>query len=94
MKNKKLLVLIPALLLTVGTLGACGGSKKSSEPASTSESSVAVTGVTLDKATAELGVGDSLTLKATVTPNNATNTKVTWESSDTAVATVSNLGKV
>ena len=54
---------------------------------------VAVTGVSLDKETLELEEGKSQTLTATVAPADATNKKVTWESSDDAVATVSN-GKV
>ena len=37
--------------------------------------------------------GDELTLTATVIPDNATNKNVTWSSSDSTVATVSN-GKV
>ena len=49
---------------------------------------VDVTGVTLDKNTATLEVGNTVTLTATVAPNNATNKNVTWESSDEDVATV------
>jgi len=51
---------------------------------------VAVTGVTLDKTTAEIEVGKTATLAATVTPANATDKTVTWTSSDTSVATVAN----
>ena len=49
-----------------------------------------VTGVTLDKTSAELVEGDKLTLKATILPENATNKNVTWTSSNPAVATVQN----
>ena len=52
-----------------------------------------VTGVTLDKTSAELTEGDELVLAATVTPANATNKNVTWISSDETVATVKD-GKV
>ena len=52
--------------------------------------SVAVTGVELDKSSAELDIGDTLTLTATVKPDNATNKNVSWSSSDTDVATVNN----
>ena len=55
---------------------------------------VDVTGVALDKHELELLVGKEETLKATVTPSNATNKKVTWTSSDETVATVSNTGAV
>ena len=51
---------------------------------------VAVTNVTLDKATLSMKVGESDTLTATVTPTNATNQAVTWTSSNEAVATVTN----
>ncbi|MBO5280596.1 MAG: InlB B-repeat-containing protein [Clostridia bacterium] len=51
---------------------------------------VSVTGVTLNKSSATLTEGDTLTLTATVAPTNATNKNVTWKSSDTTVATVSN----
>ncbi len=52
---------------------------------------VPITGVTLDKTTGILNVGESETLVATVTPDNTTEDKtVTWTSSDPAVATVAN----
>ena len=54
---------------------------------------VPVTGVTLSQTSASLKVGETLTLKATVAPDNATDKSVTWSSSNTAVATVSD-GKV
>ncbi|MGE5398584.1 MAG: Ig-like domain-containing protein, partial [Chitinophagales bacterium] len=50
----------------------------------------AVTGVTLDKDTLTLNPGGSDTLTAAVLPVNAANQNVTWNSSDTNVATVAN----
>ena len=55
---------------------------------------VAVTGVSLNKNALTLPVGDNETLVATVAPDNATNPKVKWTSSNTAVATVDKDGKV
>ena len=55
---------------------------------------VPVSGVTLDEDTATIFVGNSVTLEATVAPANATNQGVTWESDNTAVATVDANGKV
>lgn len=55
---------------------------------------VAVTGVKLDKAEAELEIGKTLQLAATVEPADAANKEVTWASSDAAVATVSATGLV
>ena len=52
-----------------------------------------VTSVTLNKTSATLTEGDELTLIATVKPDNATNKSVTWTSSNSSVASVSN-GKV
>ena len=55
---------------------------------------VAVTGVTLDKTSISLLVGDSETLTATVSPKDAANKKVTWKSSNAAIASVDANGKV
>jgi len=53
-------------------------------------STIAVTGVTLNKSSLSLAVGGSETLTATVAPNNATNKNVTWTSSAPTIATVTN----
>ena len=55
---------------------------------------VAATTITLDKTTANLKEGETVELKATVGPENATDKSVTWISSDERVATVSKDGKV
>ena len=70
------------------------GGKTATCKVTVSETSVAVTGVTLNKATLSLIAGASETLTATVAPADATNKKVTWKSSDAAVATVDAAGKV
>ncbi|MBR3476170.1 MAG: Ig domain-containing protein, partial [Candidatus Methanomethylophilaceae archaeon] len=54
------------------------------------EGSIPVTGVTLDKREATLDIGESITLTPVVAPSNATNKNVTWSSTDSSVATVSN----
>ena len=51
---------------------------------------VPVTGVKLNQKSAELAVGETLTLIPTVEPEEATNKNVSWISSDTEVATVEN----
>jgi uncharacterized protein YjdB len=58
------------------------------------EDEIAVTGVTLNETAVSLLVGQTVDLVATVAPAGATNTNVTWSSSDNAVATVSESGVV
>lgn len=54
-----------------------------------------VSSVELDKTTLSLLLGTSKTLRAIVQPDNATyNNPVTWSSSDSAIATVDDSGKV
>ncbi len=50
--------------------------------------------VTLSQTSAQLKVGETVSLTATVLPANATDKTVTWSSSNTAVATVDANGKV
>ena len=104
MKSKKIFILLSALALS---LAACGGGKGGDEKKSSGqetptsqqsseggEDEVAVTALALNKETLSLEEGKSENLSVTVTPANASNTKVTWESSNAEVATVSSLGKV
>ena len=63
-------------------------------PATPVNPTVKVTKITLNKTSATLTQGQTLTVKATVTPGNATNKAVTWSSSNTKIATVSSTGKV
>ena len=58
------------------------------------EDGVAVESISLDKTRLNIGLNDKATLTATVLPANATNRNVTWSSSNTNVATVSQDGIV
>ena len=49
---------------------------------------IPTTGITLDQTSGTLTEGDTVTLTATVSPDNATYKTVTWETSNSAVATV------
>lgn len=87
-----------AVILIAGVSSGCGkdeptpsGGNGSNE---TGPTTVAVTGVSLNKQTLSLVEGDSETLTATVIPSNATNKAVSWKSSDASVASVDNSGKV
>ena len=109
MKSKKIFVLVSSLALLLAACNKPASTSQSqpgSESANptTSETSnptsqggqteVAVTALALNKQTLSLEAGKSESLTVTVTPENASNTKVTWETSDAKVATVSSLGKV
>lgn len=54
------------------------------------EPAILVKGITLDKNRADITTGDSLTLKAAVTPSNADDQTVIWKSSNENIATVEN----
>ncbi len=56
-------------------------------------SNIAVFSVSLNKTSLTLNKGETATLKATVYPSNATNKTITWTTSNSGVAAVSN-GKV
>ena len=55
---------------------------------------IKVTKVTLSNTAANMIVGNTRTLKVTITPANAANKAVTWSSSNTKVAKVNQSGKV
>ena len=81
---------------TVGTAvitASCGGYSASST-VNVTDGTIRVTGVTLDKASAGLVVGETTQLTATVMPEGATNKEIKWTSSSNAVATVSDSGLV
>lgn len=67
--------------------------EKKTEQQKPTNTTVAVTGIKLNKTNATIGINaknKTTTLTATVSPSNATNKTVTWSSSDTSVATVNN----
>ena len=55
---------------------------------------IAVTGVSLNKNETTMTIGNTEKLTATINPSNATNKAVTWESTNTNVATVDSTGKI
>lgn len=58
------------------------------------DDTVKVVSVSLDKSETGIGIGEQLTLKATVLPENATNKTIKWSSLNSNVATVSDKGVV
>ena len=51
---------------------------------------IAVSGLTLNQTSASLTEGETVTLTATISPDDATDKTVTWATSDAAIATVEN----
>ena len=82
-----------ASLNTNGKLTVNGGTLNGT-PSGDVTYKVKVTGVSLNKGSLTLDVGESETLNATVQPDNATNKNVTWSSKNADVATVGANGKV
>lgn len=76
------------------TITAAIGNKKYSCKLTVKPAIVSVTSVKLNASSRTIEVGDTISLKATVSPSNATNKAVTWSSSNTSVATVSSSGVV
>src|ERR1700744_1701974 len=68
------------------SLSACTKEKKTS--------TVAVTAVSLNKQTLNILVNNADSLKASVSPADATNGKVTWSTSNSAIATVDASGHI
>jgi len=70
------------------------GGKTATCAVTVTDNTIAVTGVSLNKASASIVIGDSLKLIAEIAPSNATDLSRTWSSSNTEVATVSPEGVV
>ena len=70
------------------TVTTADGGKTATCAVTVTAATVPVTGVTLNKTSTSLYVGDTETLTATVEPSDATNKTVTWSTSDASIATV------
>ena len=99
MKKKALIAMLLACSFTFGTatMTACnliGDDSNGTGTEQGGETTVAVTGVSLNTRTLNLKKGASETLTATVAPANATNKNVTWKSDKPEIADVDASGKV
>ncbi|MDE6384076.1 MAG: Ig-like domain-containing protein, partial [Paramuribaculum sp.] len=81
-------LLFTSLLILL--LSGCSGSGSDSEP---EPATVSVSSISLTPTSLSLAVGESADITATVKPDNATDKRVSWTSSNPKVATVAN-GKV
>ena len=66
------------------------GSNNNDNPLADIVEDIKATGITLDSSSIIVGLGESYTLNASVSPNNATNKGIEWTSTDPSVATVTN----
>ena len=85
---------VTAVGIGTATITATVGGKTATCEIIVAELVVPVEGISLNRTSAALVEGETLTLVATVTPDNATDKTVTWSSSNTSVATVDATGKV
>ena len=86
---KKVFLFLCGWILAVLCLVSCGG-----DDGLETEMTVKVTSVTLSSTELSMTVGDSHTLTATVSPFNATDKTVSWQSSNSSVASVTSSGVV
>lgn len=75
-----------------GNTGNSSGGGSSHRPSG--GNTINVTGVSLSPKTLTMQVKEEKTLNAVITPENATNKNVTWNSADSSIATVDTNGKV
>ena len=85
---------VTAIKEGTATITAKAGDKSATCSVTVSKNVVAVTSIALNKTSLSLKEGESETLVATVSPDNATDKTVTWSSTNTSVATVDASGRV
>ena len=86
--------LVTAVAEGSATITAKAGDKTATCAVTVSKKVIPVTSVTLNKTSLTLTEQETFQLSATVSPDNATDKIVTWSSSNTAIATVSQDGLV
>lgn len=72
------------------TITATAGNKSATCKITVIPYTVEVTSITLDKSNIEVKEGETATLTATIHPDNATDKNVTWSSSDSKIASITN----
>lgn len=74
--------------------GSSSTSSSSSKTSTSVPSTIAVTEIQIEEKIEDMEIGENEKLTATITPSNATDKNVTWQSSDVNVATVDQTGEV
>lgn len=82
--------LVTAIAEGTSIITASAGGKSGTCTITVSKNVVEVSSIELNKTSASLKVGETVTLTATVKPDDATDKTVTWSTSDASVATVDN----
>lgn len=86
---KKSLFILLAIFVALLATPSCKKEKGTEGPPA-----IEVSGVSVDKTTVGLKVGDKVKLVATVIPDDATNKNVSYESDDNNIATVTQDGEI
>lgn len=86
---KKSLFILLAIFVALLATPSCKKEKSTEGPPA-----IEVSGVSVDKTTVGLKVGDKVKLVATVIPDDATNKNVSYESDDNNIATVTQDGEI
>ena len=92
--NKKVATVMNGIVTATGigkatiTVKSVDGNKKATVSVVVKEKVVPVSNVSLNNSNISMSTGNSKTLKATVSPSNATDKTITWSSSNTNIATV------
>lgn len=93
-KRFSLFVLVSAVFCCLASCDKESGGGKEDNTGNTDKTqTVELKGIALDKHEVSLEKGDNTTLSVTFTPSDATDKRLTWDSSDSSVATVTD-GKV
>ena len=74
--------------------GSSSTSSSSSKTSTSVPSTIAVTEIQIEEKIEDMEIGENEKLTVTITPSNATDKNVTWQSSDVNVATVDQTGEV
>lgn len=77
-----------------GGTSTTAASSSSNKPVATAKpSNIDVTEIQINKVIENIKVGETVELTATITPNDATDKTIKWESSDESIATINELGE-